>query len=249
MPRSNVGYFLFFWSTVPFDNHGNSSLQSNPASQIVFRICFGWFKTCNCLFRIMCTTRCGCVCPATETGLRTKRKWGLDEAAHGATTPPQQITGRPNYSPCPYKHTLTTWQHYCGRRSAASVCMCVLLAGRVGHLGFLQGAKQTEWGRFTSPSGQTVNIDTVCHNKRQTEPESSDPPGRKGFLKVCWTHKLNLSPCDFLIARRAFLVIGEQITEQPISTFKSDQRNKLQVWSHSFYNCMPMTPTCCFLPK
>lgn len=74
LPHSNVGYFLFFWSTVPFDNHGNSSLQSNPASQIVFRICFGWFKTCNCLFRIMCTTGCGCVCPATETGLRTKPK-------------------------------------------------------------------------------------------------------------------------------------------------------------------------------
>lgn len=56
----------------------------------------------------------------TGGGLRTKRG-GLNKASHGATTPPQQITGRPNYRPAhantrsPYDNTIV----------AEGDCVCV----------------------------------------------------------------------------------------------------------------------------
>lgn len=41
-------------------------------------------------------------------------------------------------------------------------------------------------GRFTSPLGQTVNIDKVCHNKKQTEPKKKKIENSRGedFMKM-----------------------------------------------------------------
>lgn len=142
-------------------------------------------QTCKCVFRITCPwVGCACVCPVNEGGMKTKRT-GVRQGrtwSHNTPTANNRETKLLVWPIQTHSHHMTTllWQ-----RETVSVCMSVLLVGWGGHLGFLQRVKQTEWGRFTSPLGQTDNIDTVCHNKRQTEPKCLTCSDK---LRKVWVH-------------------------------------------------------------
>lgn len=105
--------------------------------------------------------------------------------------------------------TTLLWQ-----RETVSVCMSVLSVGWGGHLGFLQRVKQTEWGRFTSPLEQTDNIDTVCHNKKQTEPKFQTHQN-EAFMESLSNKWIKSESIDFLLTKCVFLVIKKQIIKQP----------------------------------
>lgn len=105
----------------------------------------------------------------THSEPRTNGGWGVLWGSHSKQQRNQTTSTNP---PSPHDNTIVA--------EAECVCVCAgIHSGGAGHLGFLQRAKQMVLGRFTSPSGQTDNIDKVCHNKKQAEPEMCKLLGRE----------------------------------------------------------------------